>query len=410
MEVINIYPEFQKQRINKQGLAPIIIRFDFNRNRIGSDPIGHKVKPEFWDPKSKRVISQVGKQKYFNAGLINSILETTLSRHKNFILKRQAFGLPLTKDIIQQYLRSSSSYENFYDFAEKVIAEKTLKDGKCYSEDTKRRYKDEIKRMKQFKPELFFNNITVAFLTSYKLWMQNTFEKRNGGKLEKNSIWKALGFIRLVYNEAIASEIILAEGNPFKTFKVGSFEQDLAKVKYLELAEVEKLENLLLNDPSVPELTQKVGWRFLSMCVSGMRISDAMLLDDYMFNDKGDLAFTPHKTRRHENTAKIAINTERQKRYFEKTLTHKFRNMDAKSFRSTFNIHLKILAAKLGLQINLTSHVGRHTMGGFLVDGGVEDKAAMAMLGIKSNKVIRGYMHLKESKFIEEANKLKNVF
>lgn len=409
MEAINIYPELQKQRTNKQGLAPIIIRFDFNRNRIGTDNIGHKVNPEFWDTKTKRVIGKIGTQKFNNAGLINSIIENTLSKHKNFILKRQAFGLPLTKDIIQQYLKSASSYEDFYVFAEKVIEQKKLKDGKGYSEDTKRRYRDEIKRMKQFKPELYFNNLTVPFLTSYKLWMQNVYEKKDGTKLEKNSIWKALGFIRLVYNEAILTETILADGNPFKQFKVGSYEQDMKKIKFLELDEVEKLETLLLKQ-TLPILTQKVGWRFLSMCVSGMRISDAMLLDQYMFNDSGDLEFTPHKTRRHENTAKIAINTERQRRYFEKTLTYKFQNMDAKSFRSTFNIHLKVIAATLGLQINLTSHVGRHTMGGFLVDGGVESKACKAMLGVKSSKVMETYLHLKQSKFIEEAGKLKNVF
>ena len=52
-----------------------------------------------------------------------------LGRHKNFILKRQVLGLPITKDIIQQYIKSSSAHENFYEFAEKVIEEKKLKDG-----------------------------------------------------------------------------------------------------------------------------------------------------------------------------------------------------------------------------------------------------------------------------------------
>ena len=49
-------------------------------------------------------------------------------------------------------------------------------------------------------------------------------------------------------------------------------------------------------------------------------------------------------------------------------------------------------------------------MGSFLVDGGVEEKAAMSILGVKSNKVIKTYLHLKQSKLVSEANKLKNVF
>jgi len=39
----------------------------------------------------------------------------------------------------------------------------------------------------------------------------------------------------------------------------------------------------------------------------------------------------------------------------------------------------------------------------------VEEKAAMAMLGVKSNKVIKTYMHLKESKLRTEAMKLGNI-
>jgi integrase len=146
------------------------------------------------------------------------------------------------------------------------------------------------------------------------------------------------------------------------------------------------------------------------MCVSGMRISDAMILDQYMFNDAGYLEFKPHKTIRHDNTAQIPITTERQRRYFEWSLRDNFEITSPKNFRTTFNIHLKILAAKAGVNINLTSHVGRHTMGSFLVDGGVEEKAAMSILGVKSNKVIKTYMHLKQSKLVSEANKLKNVF
>src|SRR5690348_5291699 len=331
--MINIYPDLMTP--NKQGLSTIIIRFDLNRKHIGSDNIKQKVKPEFWDKELKRV-----KSKFPNSSLINNIIENTLNRHNNFIVKRQAFGLPLTKEVIKQYLKSNSAYERFYEYAENVIENKKLKDGKGYSPDTKRRYRDEIKRMMQFKPDLNFNDISVSFLTSYKLWMQNEYRKKDKTRLDKNSIWKALGFIRMVYNEAISNEIILPEGNPFRQFKVGSYEQDESKIRFLELDDLEKIEQVLLNE-DLPELTQKIGWRFLCMCVSGMRISDAMLLDQYMFNDSGDLEFKPHKTIRHDNTAQIPITTDRQRRYFERSLQDKFDATNPKNFRSTFNIQLK---------------------------------------------------------------------
>lgn len=404
METVNIYPELVTHRINKQGYAPIIIRFDFKRKHICTDNLGQKVKPEFWDHSTKRV-----KTKCPNSALLNALLENSLNRHKNFILKRQTFGLPLTKEIIKQYLLSNSAYENFYEYAEKVVNEKKLKDGKPYTEDSKRRYMDEIKRMMQYKTELHFNQVNVSFLNDYKAWLQNVYLKKDKSKLEHNSIWKALGFIRMVYNEAIRNEIILPDGNPFKQFKVGGYKENIAKIKYLELSEVEIIETELLTNQNISELTKRIGWRFLSMCVSGMRISDAMLLDDYFFNDAGDLQFTPQKTRRHQNTAQIPITTERQRRYFEITLANKLPTTNAKSFRTTFNIHLKILAAAAGLNINLTSHVGRHTMGAFIVDAGIETKPAMAMFGVRSKKTIETYLHLKSDKLRLEADKLENV-
>jgi len=404
MEAVNIYPELVKQRMNKQGFAPIVIRIDFKRTHACTDNIGQKVKPEFWDSEAKRV-----KAKCPNASLINALLENTLNRHQNFALKRQTFGLPLTKEILKQYLQSNSAYESFYEYAEKVISDKKLKDGKPYTEDSKRRYRDEIKRMMQFKVELHFNQVTTTFLNDYKLWLQNVYLKRDGKKLEHNSIWKALGFIRMIYNEAIRNEIILPDGNPFRQFKVGAYIENLNKIKYLELAEIETLESILLTNPNIQDLTRKIGWRFLAMCVSGMRISDAMLLDQYYFNDAGDLQFTPQKTKRHDNVAQIPMSTERQKRYFEMTLKNKLPETSAKSFRTTFNIHLKVLAARAGININLTSHVGRHTMGGFIVDAGIETRPAMAMFGVKSKRTIETYLHLKKDKLRTEADKLGNV-
>ncbi len=400
MDNINIYPELQKP--NRQGFASIIIRFDMKRSHVATGKTHQKIPPDMWDISLKRV-----KKKYKHALLINSVVENLLMRHKNFILKRQALGMPVTKEIIKNYINSNTAYESFYEYALKIIDTKKLKDGKGYSVDTQRRYNDEIKRVKQFKSSLSFTDINTSFLNRYKSWMQNDYKKKDGSCLNKNSIWKALGFLRMVYNEAIAEEVVLPEGNPFRQFKVGSYEQDFNKIKFLTLADVEAIEKIM---PALSGAAAAIGWRFLAMCVSGMRISDAMLLDEYFFNDAGNLVFIPHKTRRNNNVATIPITTDRQRRYFEMTLSHPLKSNNAKAFRSTFNIHLKLIAAKAGININLTSHVGRHTMGSFLVDGGVEDKAAMAMLGVKSNNVIKTYLHLKQSKLHEEADKLKNVF
>lgn len=407
MESLNIFPEVVKWRTGKTGYCPITLRFDYNRKRVGNQPTGLIVRPDDWDSSQKRV-----KKSDKDHELKNHTLDTALNRHRNYFLKRKAFGLPVNRDLVKKYISNGGMLDCFYTYAESVISSKTLKDGKPYSEETKRCYRDEIRRMKEYSEELSFRELTVTFLEKYKLWLQNEYRQKSSKKpLDQNSIWKAFKFVRMVYNEAVKNEIIQPEENPFKKFDVGAYKTNDEKIKYLERDEIDRLEKLLSSGSSgLQELTVRVGWRFLAMCVSGLRISDAMNLDDMFFNDKGDLEFTPHKTRRHGNKAQVPIISDRQRKYLEKSLELPLPKTDPKNFRTTFNIHLKILAAAAGIKTNLTSHVGRHTMGSFLVDAGVDTKAAMAILGVKREKVIQTYMHLKESKLQQEAKKLKNVF
>lgn len=406
MDSVNIYPELTKWRKGKQGQCPITIRFDFNRSRVGNQSIDHSIKPEDWDMTLKRV-----KKSNRDHELINLILETLLNRHKNYFLKRKAFGLSVTRELVKKYITNGGTLDCFYTYAESVIENKTLKDGKPYSTETKRCYRDEIRRLQQYSQELNFRNLNQRFLEGYKLWLQNDYRKAGTSVgLDQNSIWKALKFIRMVYNEAVKNDIIPGDENPFKKFQVGACVEKTDKIKYLEREDLEKLERALNSGSGLQDLTIRIGWRFLAMCVSGLRISDAMNLDDMFFNDKGDLEFTPHKTRRHGNKAQVPIISDRQKEYLQKTMALPLPKTDPKNFRTTFNIHLKILGAAAGVKTNLTSHVGRHTMGSFLVDAGVETKVAMAILGVRREKVIQTYMHLKESKLQAEAKKLKNVF
>ncbi len=308
MEAVNIYPELQKWKPNKQGLCALTIRFDYERARVGNEKIGESVKPADWDPDTRRV-----KKSNPNYELINLIIENRLSKHDNYFLRRKAFNLPVNADLIRQYLENGS-LEKFTEYAEWVIQNKRLKDGQPYSTDTKRRYRDEVTRLLQFKYTIHFKDITVKFLESYKLWMQNVYKKKDKGRLDENSIWKALSTLRMVYNEAIKNEIILPDDNPFKKFQVGSFETDTEKIKYLERADMDSIEKqLTLKSSGLQDMTIRVGWRFLAMCVSGLRISDAMGLEEAYFNDAGDLQFTPFKTRRHGNVAQVPILSEKQR-------------------------------------------------------------------------------------------------
>ncbi len=404
MEAIKIYPELQKWKVNKNGLASLTIRFDYDRQRIGNEKLGYTIQLADWDPVTKRVKSSDP-----NYVLLNQLIENRLNKHTNYFLRRETFNLPISRDLIKKYVKSKAGLEDFYEYAEQVIQTKKMKDGLHYSDDTKRRYRDEIKRLMQYRLKLNFKDIQPDFLNNYRSWMQFEYLKKDKTHLDKNSIWKAFSFIRMVYNQAIKDQIILPDDNPFKKFEVGSYEENTDKIKWLELNQIESIEKVLI-EKEMPVLTRRIGWRYLAMCVSGLRISDAMYLDDMYFNDRGDLEFKPYKTRRYKNKAQVPIISERQQRYFEMTLSMPLPQTDHKSFRTTFNNHLRIISAMAGISLDFTSHSARHTMGSFMVDAGIEDKAAKAILGVKKDKVLNTYMHLKQGKLNKEAEKLKNVF
>jgi len=403
MEAVNIFAEFVKQKTNKQGLAPIAIRIDLNRSRAVTEFLPYKIAVTDWDP-----VQRKAKPSCQLGGYINQVIDHKILMYRTWELKRRAFHLPVTKDMLKMLVKQGGT-ETFAGYAERVLESKTLKDGKGYAEETKRRYRDELKRVESYAAGLGLSAVTPDWLQQYRIYMQGVYFKKDGTRLSINGIWNAFKFIRMVFNQAVEERVILPEQNPFASFKFDAYQQNTEKIKFLEMGDVEALENVLLTR-HLPDLTLAVGWRFLAMCVCGMRISDAMRLNLAFFDDAGNLAFKPHKTRRHNNQANIPVVSERQRRYLQKAVLHTLPGTDPKNFRTTFNNQLKVLAAAAGIDVNLTSHVGRHTMGSFLVDASVDKKAAMAMLGVKSEKVIDTYMHLKQSKLQSEALKLKNVF
>jgi site-specific recombinase XerD len=406
MGVVNIFPELITWRPDKQGFVHISIRFDYNRKRAANQNIDYKIRPEFWDASTKTVMKS-----HPDHEVLNLLLDQELAKHRTYFLNRKLMGRVINLDIVKRYASAGAGIDSFYDFAEWVFENKKLKDGRPYSEDSKRCYRDDLDKLKTFRPTLSFNELDGKLLSDFKVWLQTAYTKKDGKALNENSIWKVMKMLRMVYRVAIKEDIASDEGNPFKKFDVGSYQKDIDKIKFLELHEVEAIEKVLLDEGhKLQRLTVAIGWRFLAMCVSAMRISDAMYLNEAFFNDAGDLEFKPHKTRRHNNKAQVPIITDRQRRYLETAMQYPLPDTDHKSFRTTFNIHLKVIAAKAGIDINLTSHVGRHTMGAFLVDAGIEKPVAKAILGVKSDEVIETYLHLKQGKLKKEASKLRNVF
>lgn len=386
--------------------AIIVIRGYFKRTPVKAISTGYKIQSDQWDAQNRRV-----KDTAPNADLINVCLQQKLQSIQAEILKRE-IAQQEVNEVTLATLISGGINIDFLQYSLQVIEDKKLKDGKPYGSGTKKRYHQEVRRLKQYRDKIAFKDITVHWLTEYSNWLHTcSYLKVDEKRLHSNSIWKALSFIRMVWHEAVKQKIIADTQKPFNAFQVGNYKRVIKKIKYLNIEQVDAIEKMLIerNDSLLPR-TLQVGWRFLFMCVSGLRISDAWQLPDIII--KGFMMeFNPHKTKRSGNTAQIPVSNERQQRYLQKTLEVSFYKVKTLEYaRELFNEELRLIGRLAGIDMHITSHVGRHSMGSFLVDSSIDNKAAKLILGVKSDEVIRTYMHLKESKLISEAKKLDGVF
>lgn len=403
MASISIIPQLKKKANSKTGT--IIIRGFFNRVPVKALSTGYQVRQDHWDQQNRRV-----KDSAPNAALINICLQNKLQQIQGELLKKEMASQQIDGTTLAMLISGGSNID-FIDYCRQVINERKLKDGNGYDQSTKNRYLSEVKRLQQYLPKITFKEITAPWLTQYREWLQNSDSKNGTGKIHSNSIWKALSFVRMVWHEAVQQKIISSAGDPFKNFRVGKYKRVIEKIKYLKIDQIDAIEKMLIERESFLDLlTLQIGWRFLFMCVTGLRISDAWQLSDIIIKGSFLMEFSPHKTRRSGNRAQVPIANERQQRYLQKTLQFSFPKKSMSYTLFLFNRELRIIAQLAGINMHITSHVGRHSMGSFLVDGSIDSKAAQVILGVKSDEVMKTYLHLKETKLLSEASKLDAVF
>ena len=202
----------------------MVLAVTLNNKIIAREKMHKRVRLNDWDEKAQRTREDEA---------LNLLIEKRINELKQEFTRRQLLNEALTETLIKKIVDGEAYGGSFYEFAEHIISTKKLKDGLPYDNDTKRRYRNETDRMQLFRKDLQVHQVTFEFLTKYKEWMQFTYVKADGKKLHKNSIWKALSFIRMICNDAIKAGLMPAEIYPFRDFDIGTCETDISKIKYL---------------------------------------------------------------------------------------------------------------------------------------------------------------------------------
>lgn len=363
-----------KIKKNNPGSAVIYVRGYINRRAVVAKSTGIKIDPAHWNAAERCMEASAP-----NARLINQKLAMNLQEIQAALLKKEIMGASLNRQHIKEAVKGNNAAVDFYRYCTQKIAT-------YQNKETRRSYTSEVTKLKQFAATLQFIDIDYSFLNAYKTYMQVTLTNK------PNTIWKTFKFINTMVRDAIKQGGILQQ-NPFTEFNRGSYVQN--QRPYLTIDHCNEIEKLTTADN--PTL-RMVAIYFLLMAYSGMRWAEAKkfnyqahVVDDeriIMNYQKKDTDVNNKMFARLKNITKLTID-------LPLTLTNQ-----------EFNRWLKIIANSCNIPVNLTCHVGRHTLGGLLAKMNIPIERAQKILGHGSIKSTWIYYHQNQNSIDSEMDKL----
>ena len=406
MATVNII--FRTDKFNKNSKAPIHFRIIINR-KTKYIPTGYSVGEDEWDESNKKIKSN---------GL-NKDHKETIARMNSQISKRYS---EIQNDMIE--LKAKQKYVSLEMINEKIIG-KTPKDFLSFADSVVERYRIDnkpgtysrtasvIRKLKEYKSELKFEEITPLFLKEYEYYLKS---KPKPNKI--NTIHANIKFIRTIFNKAYEIDLIDYSLNPFLRFKLKT---EKTKKECLTEEELEKFVNVETLQGTILDLVKDMF--IFSSNTGGIRISDMLQLQWRCFDGK-NLNFTIKKTQcqisiRVPNRG-LTILSKYQKLSEDKNdfifgmlpkdiLLQSAELIDNAISSSTAKINkqLKLIASDAKITKNISFHVARHTFATRALKKGIALEKVSKLLGHANIKETMVYLTITNSE-LDDAMELFN--
>ncbi len=359
----------QKDYTRVDGSQNIFLRFTIKR-KVKYFPLNIYVKPNRFKPEKDESISRSDpdhKEK-------NILLDHYYLKAKKILFDHRLQNKNLTLNIfIQNFSNASFGNNSFFDFTDRQLS---LLKG-TMAPNTIKNYVSQFEKLKEFKPELSFDDIDLDFITKYVGYIK---QKKNNNK---NTVIKSVKVIKTFLNRAVDQKII--KENAIKSYKLGTIEGNREFLSISELAVIESLHNKNSLIPSKSNILRY----FLFSCYTGLRYQD---IKDLRFQDIID-----NKT--------ISIQMTKTKDFVKIPLIEKARNLiPPKGFdkQTVFRVisgqatnkYLKEIMKEAGINKQITFHCARHTFATVSKSHGVPYDVISKILGhtdIKTTKIYTKY-------------------
>ncbi|OWP74648.1 site-specific integrase [Flavobacterium oreochromis] len=391
------------------GTLPIAFKIYLGaKSKIITTPFS--VMENQWDSTNKRIKSNHERYK-----VMNESLKQLDSRLENVVIDLEAEGIDYDLNDIDLRFRNYSNENKvktttvFSYFQKRIDGLNAI--GKFGYAKT---IKDSMTSLFKFEKnkDLKFRDITFEYLNNYEMFLRKTCE--NGGiKIKMTDI-------RTLFNLAIKEGYAKETDYPFKKYSI----QKRLKSKPLKIAlreeQFNKLKKFNFDLHKKYENTFKM---FLfSYYVGGMNFIDIAFLKWENVRN-GRLIYTRSKTKQNFNMP-ITIEAQNILNYYKNypktggvdyifpiimkdNLTDKQLYDRYKRCLKKFNIELKFIADSVGIDEDLTSYVGRHSMATHLKFNNISADVISQLMGHSSVSVTNSYLKDFEDEVIDDAlNKL----
>ncbi|PWM06772.1 MAG: site-specific integrase [Coprobacter fastidiosus] len=411
MTVAKFKVVIRREKLSKStNEAPVCLRITKDR-KVTYKTLLH-VSPDYWDEKEQCV-----KKQHPNAVALNAVI----SKRKAELEKETCF-LSLRDDsvsieTIRNKINDRTSFDLF-EYAEKYI--ENLRKNQKHA--TYKKYKSVIKKLRLYvgKETLPIKSISLDFIKEYENYLMNHIgNNRNTTTVNLKALAKLVGDIYRNYD-------MDETGNPFRKIK---FKREQTERTYLEIDEIRKIQDLKLRLQSPLYDAREL---FLFECYTGIRISDILTLKwKNVANDK--ISIRMRKTEKPlivpmNDFVKAVLDKRRaivennggqilpDKYVFNilKVDVDKVNAQDAlnaiSSATAIINKQLKRIAEKVGIEKNISTHVGRHSYATALLTSDIPLPVIKEMLGHSDIKVTQIYAKVVDSKKNEVVNCLNKLY
>lgn len=335
-------------RINKKGLVPLICRITYNGNRKPFST-GLFINPEYWFSEKQQTKPSNEENDHTNIQI--SLIKNKLNQAFLFLqVQQENFNV---EDIYSQYRGENEKaqksililFQEHNDKMEKLV-------GKDYVIGTFWKFRQARESLKAFirhqfkKSDYQFENLNLKFILDYEFFL----------KVEKNlsqaTINKTIQRFRRIVRIAISEGHI--EKEPFLMYKV---KRSKKEVVFLTPEELDKLEK----HQFAQQRLQQVKDMFVFCCYTGLAFNEMSRLEEKHivigFDGNKWIKISREKTKKMVSVPILKKTT---------TIIEKYHYKDTpfilpRISNQKFNSYLKEIANVLGIDKNLTHHIGRKT-------------------------------------------------